>query len=858
VKREADTAGGISPRYPVDIAPHDPVDIAPHDPVVVVPRDPVVVVPRDPVDVVARMLRGLFGEPRTHAARNDLAAFQLDALTRIESIVQRRGGAILADSVGLGKTHVAAALIRSAAATRRPVLVCGPASLAAHWRRHLQRVSGWRWCSHTSLSRGKVWTVPAGASGRALIVVDEAHAFRNPRARRYGALAALAADAEVLLITATPVNNSVMDLYHLVRLFARDDALGDVGVPDLLAAFRLAADADDARLVRAVVRAVMVRRTRSCITRHHGAVMSASTGPLRFPARERTRAVHYDLETRYPDLRAVLLDGLAALTFPAHAIHGDAVPVELLRIGLLKRLESSVAALRTSLERHHALLREFADAARGGLLFDARRERRRERHSRARSEANHQLSLTELMLGPWPPGLDRDALLRRADADCRHLSAMLGSIAGDDTEDPKLDALQRLVARELAGESIVIFAEYRDTAIVAWKRLLTLGGVALIHGSDARLGAARSSRRAVIDRFAPVANRARTPRTHERVRVLIATDVLSEGLNLQDARVVISYDVPWNPVRMAQRTGRIDRLGSPHASVLPCTFLPDRGVDALLGLMRTVRRKLRAIRLVSSDAPAPQRTSVIDAAHDDERLWLEHLRLNRDRAAPDTGDAPIAAAVHWDGPGRAALCCVACGDTTRFVLCRDGAAAWCDGAAAGCDGAPAGCDGAATELDPRDLDRILLRALHHPPARDPDIAWLRTAGEAAVRAVTAAARHAQAAGTTSRSARTAARAVHQWLDARPGGPSTTECAAADCALATLAAPLTAGEERQVARAVGRLKETGELAALLELAGKAPWAGSRDPPATRPFRVAAMLEFLPEASVRQVDPGVAPD
>src|SRR5690606_13537216 len=112
------------------------------------------------------------------------------------------------------------------------------------------------------------------------------------------------------------------------------------------------------------------------------------------------------------------------------------------------------------------------------------------------------------------------------------------------------------------------------------------GGVAMVHGSDARLGRTRASRRAVIERFAPVSNRARVPRRAERVRLLIATDVLSEGMNLQDARIVVSYDMPWNPVRLAQRIGRIDRLGSPHERIRAFTFAPDDRIEEVLRMMK--------------------------------------------------------------------------------------------------------------------------------------------------------------------------------------------------------------------------------------------------------------------------------
>src|SRR5690606_37435578 len=144
-----------------------------------------------------------------------------------------------------------------------------------------------------------------------------------------------------------------------------------------------------------------------------------------------------------------------------------------------------------------------------------------------------------------------------------------------------------------------------------------------------RLGRLRSGRRAIIERFAPLANGVRPPRPAEDVRVLIATDVLAEGMNLQDASMVVSYDLPWNPVRLSQRFGRIDRLGSPHSSIRTVVFAPDRGVDDMLGLMKRLRRKLRHIRVVGGDAPwSLARTRITARLLDD----IESIDVARERA----------------------------------------------------------------------------------------------------------------------------------------------------------------------------------------------------------------------------------
>jgi hypothetical protein len=285
-----------------------------------------------PPTVVARIvLHARFGAPPqddgTRLDTSGLAAFQADGVERVRRILDHRRGAVLADSVGLGKTHIARALVRAALQAGEKVIVCAPAALRTHWRRQLRRLEGWDWLSHSALSRGA--TVRTRAQ---LVVVDEAHAFRNPATHRYAALAGLCTDARVLLLTATPVNNSIMDFYHLLRLFSARHDFADVGVTDLLTAVESAGA--DAGPLRRVIEAVVVRRTRELIE-HSGALLPAAaaagteyasavrtasvTGTtLRFPRREPVRLLHYDLALAYPGLMNGITGAVAALRFPAH------------------------------------------------------------------------------------------------------------------------------------------------------------------------------------------------------------------------------------------------------------------------------------------------------------------------------------------------------------------------------------------------------------------------------------------------------------------------------------------------------------------------------------------------------------
>jgi hypothetical protein len=174
------------------------------------------------------------------------------------------------------------------------------------------------------------------------------------------------------------------------------------------------------------------------------------------------------------------------------------------------------------------------------------------------------------------------------------MDALLAGSA-DDATDPKLKALIRVLERR-RGERVLVFTEYRDTARALWHALADRFRVGRIDGGGAWLGRTPAGRRLVVERFAPRANGLRSHPGREEIRVLVATDVLAEGLNLQDARYVVSYDLPWNPVRLLQRIGRVDRAGSHHEEVVPILFTPTTRLDLRLGLTRRLESKLRSIR----------------------------------------------------------------------------------------------------------------------------------------------------------------------------------------------------------------------------------------------------------------------
>ncbi|HEY6059738.1 MAG TPA: DEAD/DEAH box helicase [Gemmatimonadales bacterium] len=572
---------------------------------------------------------------RSSPAPDWLQPHQVPAHTRLLAIMARFGGAVLADAVGLGKSYIALAVAESLGA---PLIVVAPAVLVPQWRALMDRlgVAG-RLVTHESLSRR---APPDGPTRRAvrdtapLLIVDEAHRFREPGTLRYRALARLAVSARVLLVTATPVHNRPADLLHLLRLFLRDHALVGLGVPSLTAAARAAASAP--LTLPALARIVVARSRRR--------VVQAWAG-LPFPARE--AAIVIRAATVEPHLVASVGDTLRQLRPPGGA-------AALVRLTLLRRFASSVPALTHSLRRYEAFCELRLEAARTHRRLGSREFRRLFPPG---EETCLQLAFLPLLLDdgdPSPDGVD----------DLETLRWLLQRIRPG--RDPKADALERLLTERPART--IVFTTAAATVHHLRRRLMRRLRVGAVTGRSGWLAGDRVSRQEVIAAFAPGAQRAPQPTAAGVVDVLIATDLLSEGLDLQDAERVVHYDLPWSPARVAQRVGRIDRLASPHAAIHTIAFLPPEPLARALALEHRLALKVSA----QLGAGAAQVERVSGADRDEAPLdWcdrLQRLAAEGEVAVPAGAVAAVASNV--------AVCVLAVrlGTDVEAIVVEDGRA----------------------------------------------------------------------------------------------------------------------------------------------------------------------------------------
>ncbi|MFD5063825.1 helicase-related protein [Streptomyces sp. NPDC058394] len=665
--------------------------------------------PHQPWVVFLRMLDELYGREveqessSRSRSRLGLTGFQADGVWRAQRILHQLNGVIVADEVGLGKTFIAGEIIYEAVITnRQKALVVAPATLRdSTWAPFLAQMNlPTKVVSYEELTRGINDAGQLGAALQnldeyALVVIDEAHALRNAATRRADALRTLtegSSPKKLVLLTATPVNNSLYDLYNLISYFVTNDAaFANSGVPSLRAYFdrAMAMNPDDLSPEHLfdVLDKVAVRRTRRFVRNNYQGDHVTIGGVRReivFPT-PRVRRVDYNLDQALPGMFDRLATALGAdivldvttavpLNAPGTVLtlaryvpsrfrrSGGEEQFEqqnagLLRSALLKRFESSAYAFQRTLDKMLASHEAFLNALDQGqvLTGDALRE-----WSASDSDDLEAFidSADDDLADNIRNAADYDipALRDAVEADRRLLARFRDEVRAQQSgPDPKVESLIEELAR-IAAEAeaeginpqdtcdkrkVLVFSYYADTVSHIHSRL------ALAMESDERLavyqgriataaGPDRDGRSQVIAGFAP--RTAGGSSDEDRYDLVIATDVLAEGVNLQQARHIINYDLPWNPMRLVQRHGRIDRIGSEHREVFLRCFFPDQQLERLLGLEERLQRKLKHAAAATGVGEVLPGFAGRDVNITEPRIEIDRLR-REDAALFETGGA---------------------------------------------------------------------------------------------------------------------------------------------------------------------------------------------------------------------------
>jgi superfamily II DNA or RNA helicase len=564
---------------------------------------------------------------------HELFEYQLLALKQSVQKVRKFNGVIIGDVVGLGKTYIGAALMRTLEQEGyRPLVICPP-HLADMWRSFCGKFEvNARVLSHGMLRQDDFDLLgEIEYRDRDLVLIDESQNFRHEDTLQYDKLYRYmqAQNRGAILVTATPLSNSPIDVYNQIKLFHEgDETRIPISAPNLKVFFKEVEDGT-ANLSDLLTH-IMIRRTRKFVLEHYGVKDPKGIRCLKlgdvywyFPNRD-LETVTYDVDKTYDGHYEELLELISRdhLTLARYGLFNyikakaksKTQYASLARVGpqllglirkiLLKRMESSVEAFRKTVENLANVYALFLQAVDKGLI-PAGKEQQQLLYDAAREGGATGVELDSLLdevakssTQYWIGDFEVEELKADLRKDLETFERMHRTLLTLRTrDDDKLAQLENLVAKIEPSKKILIFTEYADTAMYLDACLRTKRPKAVVHG-DIKEG--RTLER-IIRRFSPTYNQGLLAGDKE-ISLLISTDILAEGMNLQDARVVINYDLHWNPTRLIQRIGRVDRLAKEHMTVNVRNFLPARQIERQLNLERRLTERIKEIhRIIGED-----------------------------------------------------------------------------------------------------------------------------------------------------------------------------------------------------------------------------------------------------------------
>ena len=624
--------------------------------------------PYSPYHIYIKMAYHLSEEARRGLAdffmpeelKNTLFDFQSAAVKIATHYVSQRGGVLIGDVVGLGKTFMAITIAKILEEENgwQTLILC-PKNLEEMWDSYVQR---WGIRGRV-ISTSMVQKQLPKLQRHHLVILDESHNFRNPQGKRYQAVKdyILQNDSKCVLLSATPYNKTYQDLSAQLGLFLdRDEDIGVhptkflseeeknfEGTTSSLKAFENSTHPED---WQQLMSQFLIRRTRSFIKTNYGIqdkqgkfYIKDQKGNKKFFPDRVPKTIKYDIDEQYRRLFSEkIVDMINQLELPRYDLsrykksgltnqlskrevtifkdleRAHAQPKGFCRINLFKRLESSGFAFLMSIQRHilrncifiyaiengeDLMIREkgndvISDAfddqeggivglsdssgekVEGYLFIDYGRyyEKAREKYDEYKKKKGVEWIKSSYF---------KENLLKDLKKDTENLLDLLKeSSQWNPDKDLKLKKLIDLIEKDGLKKAI-IFSQSRETAKYLYDQLsrrkskkigLVFGG--MDHIQD------------IIERFSPMSNNQKAV-LEDEIDILVATDVLSEGQNLQDCDTVINYDLPWAIIKLIQRVGRVDRIGQESDKISCYSFLPDEGLEELIRLKSRIKDRLK-------------------------------------------------------------------------------------------------------------------------------------------------------------------------------------------------------------------------------------------------------------------------
>lgn len=541
--------------------------------------------------------------------------YQLDAVTQAKKTLEAYNGVFISDVVGLGKTYICALLAKTLSRKSKKLIICPPV-LVSYWKEVMEEFDV---VAHVE-SLGKLEKLKNSSKidEYEYVFIDEAHRFRNDKTDNYTLLHEICKGKKVVLISATPINNYSTDIKNQIFLFQsrhngtimtnyrdiekffvkRESELNRIkkGTPEYNLCLRKISDDIRDNLLRKI----MIRRTRGEISKYYKEDLEKQG--LRFPHLGNPVPFVYEMDEKLNDVFVDTINLIKDfkysryvpfryLTDPSSAgsIKGAQDSIQgFMKSILVKRLESSFYAFRKTLSRFIESYEKFIEMYNSGKVFISKK-----------------VNVYDLLDSGDEAKLF--ALLENEDVyqrDSSEFKPEFKEILEEDLQrlinvrkewdsieyDPKLDKFIFELNNndKLIGNKKIIFTESKETAEYLGENLEKIYGDRVIVFTG---NSSNSLKEKIEQSFNPKFND--DGYSEDRYDVLITTDVLAEGINLHRANVVINYDLPWNPTRIMQRVGRINRVGTEFENIYIFNFFPSSQTHAHMSLEDRIIEKLQ-------------------------------------------------------------------------------------------------------------------------------------------------------------------------------------------------------------------------------------------------------------------------
>ena len=553
--------------------------------------------------------------------------YQEQAVLNAKKILEEYGGVFISDVVGLGKTYISAML--ASQLDGRTLVIAPPVLLDKNNPGSWPNVfDDFRVHAHFE-SIGKLDAlVEAGTDKFTNVIIDEAHRFRTESNMTYEKLAEICRGKRVILVTATPYNNSPKDILSQIKLFQKTRKSTIPNLPDIERFFNgldrrlktLDRQQDYAEYIQTVkhnareirekvLKYLMVRRTRSEIMKYFGEDLAKQK--LKFPDVEKPEAFFYELNDEEDvvfsrTIQLITQKFKYARYTPMLYYKGELTqPVKqsqrnmgkFMKILMVKRLESSFFAFRNTLDRFIHSYEQFIKEYDSGMVYVSKKHSNKVfEFLENDDDAAVQRLIDEGKAEKYPKNDFRGGLKKDLQSDLDILKE-IHTLWAAVKRDPKLSAfIDRLGTNKiLKNNKLIIFTESKETAEYLAKNI-----EAKFHNTTLCFtgGSGEAVREKVIDNFD-----AKVKRPKDDYRILVSTEVLSEGVNLHQSNVVINYDIPWNPTRMMQRVGRVNRIDTKFDTIHTFNFFPTKQANDQIKLREAAEAKINAfISMLGTDA----------------------------------------------------------------------------------------------------------------------------------------------------------------------------------------------------------------------------------------------------------------